>query len=146
MHKVVALGGSLVTRICEGQFGITRREWAVMAIVSRTPEMQWAELRVRSELDDARLSRAVSSLVDKGLARKASRPNRQICVSLTENGRRIYEEIFPIARDINMDLLREIGTHATETLDTALVMLHRKAEQLASSTVIPKTDRGRQRH
>ena len=147
MHKVVALGGSLVTRICEGRFGITRREWTVLAIVSRAPEMQWAELRTRIELDDARLSRAVSSLVDKGLARKASGPNRQVLVSLTDSGRRRYEEIFPIARAINTDLLRELGTDAADTLDSALVTLHQRAEELASATVVPKADRlrGRQR-
>jgi len=147
MHKVVALGGSLVTRICEGRFGITRREWTVLAIVSRAPEMQWADLRARSELDDARLSRAVSSLVHKGLAKKASRPNRQVLVSLTDSGRRRYEEIFPIAREINADLLRELGTDVADTLDSALVTLHQKAEELASETVVPKAHRlrGRQR-
>jgi DNA-binding MarR family transcriptional regulator len=146
MSKVIALGGSLVTRICEGRFGITRREWSVLAIAAREQEMPWSQLRERTELDDARLSRAVSSLVEKGLARKSTKPNRQVVVNLTDTGREIYAEIFPIARDINSEMLRTLEPELTETMDLVLTRLHERAQQLAAQTDVPKAGRLRGRH
>ena len=31
LGRLVSTGGSLVVRLCEGQFGITRREWRLLA-------------------------------------------------------------------------------------------------------------------
>jgi hypothetical protein len=83
LSKILSIGGSMVTRICEGQYGITRREWA---LVAQADEMRWSRIIEQSELDNARLSRAVSSLVAKGLALKRQVPSRGVWVSLTESG------------------------------------------------------------
>ena len=58
LSKIVSIGGGMVTRICEGQFGITRREWAVLALLAQADETRWSRIIEQSELDNARLSRA----------------------------------------------------------------------------------------
>lgn len=143
MHKVVALAGSLVTRICEGQFGITRREWTVMAVVARDESTTWAETARRSEIDDARLSRAVSSLATKGLLKKEHLPDRLIVLSLTEQGRQLYAELFPLARDINEQLIGALSDPKVEALDESLRGLHARAEELAREMDVPKARRSR---
>lgn len=147
MNKIVALGGGLVTRLCEGRFGITRREWTVLGVLARQPQLPWTDLAQRCEIDNAQLSRAVTSLVDKGLAEKAQLPNRRLDVSLTPKGSELYAELFPLARDINLGLLRELNLESVTALDQVLDALHTQGERLSRETSVPKAARllGRRR-
>jgi DNA-binding MarR family transcriptional regulator len=140
MSKVLSIGGSLVTRLCEGQFGISRREWAVLSILATQPQMPWSELARRMELDSPRLSRAVSSLVSKGLAIKSG-TGRQLCLSLTEPGRQRYGQIFPLAHAINQAIVQDLDAASLQTLDRALSLLHQRASQLSEELTLPKASR-----
>lgn len=141
LSKIVSLGGGFITRLCEGRYGITRREWAILAILGTQHRLQWAELGQRAQLDDARLSRAVSSLAAKGLAKKAPDANRYVHVSLTETGLALYAEIFPQALQVNARLLEGFDDQSIEALDRALRLIHDHADQLVKDTVLPKADR-----
>ncbi len=141
MSKIVALGGGIVTRICEGQFGITRREWTVLAIVARAPSMALSEVGHRCEIDNARLSRAVSSLVAKKLMRKTHRPDRQIDLQLTDAGMALHASLFPIALDINRKMIDALDPQLVHALDDALALLHAQGVQLVRETVVPKARR-----
>lgn len=143
LSKIVSIGGSMVTRICEGHFGITRREWAVLALVAQADEMRWSRIVEQSELDDARLSRAVSSLVAKGLALKRQIPSRGVWVSLTDSGRALFAELFPVTRSVNLHLLEGLDEAQRKQLGLALDSIHRRAVALAEQTHLPKADRRR---
>jgi len=143
MSKVIAQGGSIVTRICEGRFGITRREWTVLAITARADSMLWAEVSRRCEIDDARLSRAVSSLVDKKLLLKSQLPHRQLALSLTQAGRDLYAQMFPIALGINAQMMSALDPGLADALVQALERLHERGEQMVRDTVVPKANRSR---
>lgn len=143
MHKVVALAGSLVTRICEGRFGITRREWTVLAVIARARKISWRDAGKRCEIDDARLSRAVTSLAKKGLVEKAYLPDRQLLLSLTEQGDMLYAEILPLAREIHHELIEVLDRPQVDMLDATLATLHARAESLAQTVPLPKARRSR---
>jgi DNA-binding MarR family transcriptional regulator len=143
LSKIVSIGGGMVTRICEGQFGITRREWAVLALLAQAEEIGWSRLIEQSELDNARLSRAVSSLVGKGLAAKRHVPSRGVKVSLTDSGRAVYAELFPITRSVNLRLLEGLDEAACKQLGSMLDAIHRKSVELAEGAQLPKADRRR---
>ncbi|WP_395703365.1 MarR family winged helix-turn-helix transcriptional regulator [Aquabacterium sp.] len=143
LSKIVSIGGSMVTRICEGQFGITRREWAVLAMVAQADEMPWSRIVEQSELDDARLSRAVSSLVAKGLASKRRIPSRGVWVSLTDAGRSVFAALFPVTRSVNLRLLEALDEAGRKQLDRALDAIHHRAVALAEQTDLPNADRRR---
>jgi DNA-binding MarR family transcriptional regulator len=145
LSKILSIGGSMVTRICEGQYGITRREWAVLALVAQADEMRWSRIIEQSELDNARLSRAVSSLVAKGLARKRHVPSQGVWVSLTESGRTVFAELFPVARTVNLRLLEGLGEAERKQLNAALALIHQRAIELEEAMVLPKADRRRGR-
>lgn len=145
LSKIVSAGGSVVTRICEGQFGITRREWATLALLAQADELRWARIIEQSELDDARLSRAVSSLVAKGLASKRHVASQGIWVSLSEAGRRLHDELFPITRGVNLRLLEGLGDSERAQLDRALKLIHDHAVSLAGEGPLPKARRHRGR-
>lgn len=141
MSKIIALGGGIVTRICEGQFGITRREWTVLAIVARAPSMAWSDVAQRCEIDDARLSRAVSSLVAKKLLRKTHRPDRQVELQLTEAGQSLHASMFPIALDIHRKMIDALEPGLRQALDDALALLHVRGGELVRDTAVPKARR-----
>ncbi|MBU4610677.1 MarR family transcriptional regulator [Achromobacter sp. GG226] len=147
MSKVLALGGSIVTRLCEGQFGITRREWSVLAVLARAPKMTWKSLATQSGLDKSRLSRGVTSLVQKELARKTYLADRQLILEITDKGRALYAELFPLARQVNLGLLQDLDAETLACLDAALVAMHERAQALAAEMPLPKAERrlGRQR-
>ena len=145
LSKIVSIGGGMVTRICEGQFGITRREWAVLALLAQADETRWSRIIEQSELDNARLSRAVSSLVAKGLASKRQVPSRGVWVSLTDSGRTVFAELFPVTRAVNLSLLEGLGEAERRQLDVALDAIHQRAVDLAKETHLPKADRRRGR-
>ncbi|MDM0046063.1 MarR family transcriptional regulator [Variovorax dokdonensis] len=140
MSKILSIGGSLVTRLCEGRFGIARREWAVLSILATQPQMPWPELARRMELDSPRLSRAVSALASKGLAIKSG-TGRQLRVSLTDSGRALYAEIFPLASSINQAIVQDLDAESLQTLDRALCQMHERAGELSQAMDMPKAAR-----
>lgn len=143
LSRILSIGGGMVTRLCEGQFGITRREWAVVALVGQAREMRWSHIVEQSEIDEAPLSRAISSLVAKGLVTKRRVPSQGVWVALTDAGRGVFEALFPLTRAINQRLLEGLGPDALRHLDGALDSIHQKAIALAQETPLPKADRRR---
>ncbi len=74
LNKLMAVSGSLVIRLCEGGYGITRREWGLLMWLARHPDLPPAELARLLGLDRARTSRAITSLQDKRLITREPLP------------------------------------------------------------------------
>ena len=102
-----ALGAARVIRLCEAGFGITRREWRILALLAVAPGLQSAQLAERVGLDRPRTSRAITSLVTKRLVRRivAEGDRRRATLALTEAGRAMYERLFPEVAAIHRQLL-----------------------------------------
>ena len=47
LNRLLAVAGSLVVRLCEGGYGITRREWGLLMWLAERPGMPPAELAQR---------------------------------------------------------------------------------------------------
>src|SRR5262245_61971516 len=67
LSRLLGVAGSMVIRLCEGRFGITRREWRLIATLASRGALGSSQLAEHAQLDRARTSRAVGSLVAKGL-------------------------------------------------------------------------------
>lgn len=145
LSRLLATAGSMVIRLCEGRFGITRREWRVLALLAQHPGLMSSELADRVQLDRARTSRAVTSLVAKQLVlRQAGEADRrQARLALTPAGRELYRELFPLVTAIHRDLLGVLDARQRDTLDHALERMQAKAESLVAGADLPKADRRR---
>lgn len=146
MSRLVATAGGMVIRLCEGRFGITRREWRVLAILARHPGLMSSQLAERAQLDRARTSRAVTSLVAKQLVQRSAgdADRRQARLALTASGRELYGRLFPLVSAIHRDLLDALDAGQRETLDRSLDLLQSRADQLvAAAADLPKADRRR---
>ena len=145
LTRLLAVASVPVIRLCEGQLGITRREWRVMASLLPGVSLLSSELAEHAELDRARTSRAISSLIAKGLIDRQIVPSdqRKAIVTLTDKGRVMYESFFPVVSEINQRLLHGLGADALAGLDTALTHLQAQAEKLQNEAGQPKANRRR---
>ncbi len=120
-----------VTRMMEGRWGISRREWRVLAFLSMQPECSPSELAEQAQLDRPRTSRALTSLRAKGLVERQTHQGdaRRASVALTPSGRALYDEIFPHIAALNARLMSSLDEVTAQAFDRALEQLTRIAKQ-----------------
>ena len=121
-----------VVRLCEAQFGITRREWRMLAQLADSEGMASSALAERAALDRAQTSRAVSALVQKGLVVRTPRPGnrREVLLHLTERGRALYAALLPRVAAINQELLSVLSASEVATLELLVQRLRVQAERM----------------
>lgn len=139
LARLHALSGAPVMRLCEGRYGITRREWRLLALLAAQGPTSPSELAERAHLDRARTSRAIGALVDKALAQRVARPGdaRRAVVQATERGQALYAEMFPQVAAINRAVLEAIDDTLLASLDDALTRLTQQAASMRA-TLVPE--------
>lgn len=132
ISRYFGLAGGLALRMCEARFGVTRREWGVMATVAMHEGLLSSRLAETAQLDKARTSRALSGLEAKGWVQRTpvQGDRRRVMVSLTDEGRRMYELILPEMGKIHLDLVSVLGDAELAQLDATLVKLQAHAQEL----------------
>lgn len=147
--RLLAEAGSLVVRLCEGRFGITRREWRLLSYLAAHPGIPPSDLARLAGLDKAQSSRGVTSLMNKHLVARISDPTdrRRASLQLTERGLAVHDELLPLVRDINRELLAELSDTEVDALDRLLNCLQTRAEELVTrfDSDLPRTLRHRGR-
>jgi DNA-binding MarR family transcriptional regulator len=145
LSRLAAAAGSMVIRLCEGGFGITRREWRILGLLAQDEGRLSSQLAERARLDRARTSRAITSLVAKQLLQRRECPGdrRLAMLSLTESGRALYDALYPLVLAINRELLASLGEGQVARLDQMLDTLQQRAELMLTQVELPKADRRR---
>lgn len=140
---LLATGGSMVTRLCEGRFGITRREWRVLAVLAKEQGIVPSHLAERVHLDRARISRAITSLVGKQLVTRTPKPGnrREAILALTDKGQQVCDTLLPLAVDINRQLMAVVSAHDAQRLDAMLDRMQARAQEMVAKANLPKADR-----
>lgn len=147
LSRILATGGAPVIRLCEGQYGITRREWRVIASLQTAKRMLSSELAEHLQLDRARTSRAITSLVAKGLLQRrgVAGDQRKAEVEMTDKGRELYAKLFPRVQEINAGLLSALTESELALLDGALTAIQLQAQRIGALDGLPKANRRRGR-
>jgi DNA-binding MarR family transcriptional regulator len=138
LMRLFALSGAPVVRLCEGRYGISRREWRIVALLAAHGALGPSELASRGDLDRARTSRSIQSLAVKKLVQRTAQPGdgRRAIVALTATGRALYDELFPQVAEINRRMLARLDEALLEPLDAALAQLTRDAAQVNQEVVL----------
>ncbi len=143
LYRIHATARPLVVRMCERDYGITRREWRVLSCLAAAEGVQSSELAERAMLDRARTSRAVTGLCEKGLLRREPKPSdrREVHLFLTDEGRRVHAEVFPRIAAIQRELLAPFSDAERRQLGALMERLQASATQLlAAQGGEPATD------
>lgn len=145
INRFLGVAGGAVIRLCEGRFGITRREWRILAMLAQDEGLLSSQLAQRAQLDRGRTSKAITSLVGKGLLRREARSGdrRQAALALTGAGRTVYETMLPLVVELNRELLACLPEAEVARLDAVLDALQQRADELAARATLPKADRRR---
>ena len=133
LSRLRAAASGRVIGLCEGEFGITRREWGILGLLAREEGILPSELAQRAQLDRARTSRAITGLVTKGLVQRITRPGdrRAAALHLTEAGRAVNHAMLPRVVAINRELLSVLSDAELAALDSVMVRLQDKADAMA---------------
>lgn len=104
-----------------------------------------SQLAEQVQLDRARTSKAVGSLVAKGIVSREqpAGDRRHVLLRLTPKGEALYAELFPLVAAINADLLGALDAGEVAQLDDMLQRLDVRAEAMVATADLPKADRGR---
>lgn len=145
LGRLYATAGAMTLRVCEGEFGIPRREWRLLAVLGEGRALQPSELAERAELDRARTSRALASLQARGLVerRTVASDRRLALVGLTDEGRTLHARMLPRMAAINGALLTPLTDDEVAALDSLLGALQQQATRLLGASIWPKADRRR---
>ncbi|WP_232346202.1 MarR family winged helix-turn-helix transcriptional regulator [Cupriavidus sp. USMAA2-4] len=146
LSAVLAGAGGIVIRQCEGRFGITRREWRLLALLgahASGPAPTLSALATLAHLDRPRASRTVSELVQKKLVSRTTRAGdaRHVSLALTAEGLALYREVFPVTQAVNLELLGALEAGEVAQLEAILGKLEQRAAGMAERGGLPLADR-----
>lgn len=145
INRLLSVGGAPVIRLCEGAYGISRREWRLLAAMADAGGLMPSQLAQHARLDRARTSKAITSLVQKKLVQREVQlgDKRKALVHLTASGRALYATLFPQVLMIHHELLGVLTPAEVALLDGLLDKLQASADGVPEHVGGPKADRRR---
>jgi DNA-binding MarR family transcriptional regulator len=134
LASLIASSGAAVIRVCEGRFGISRREWHVIGLLVAFGGKSPSELADLSHLDRSRVSRAISALAEKGLIKRSAlqADQRRAKIELTPAGQELHGQMFEEISAINARLLEAFDDVQLFQLDRLLLQLKASADDVAT--------------
>lgn len=114
------------------RFGLSIPEWRVIAVLGRFPGLSAAEVAERTAMDKVQISRTVAALLQSGrLERQMDKQDRRRSIlRLSAEGQKIYQDVIPLARHYESQLLAALNDDETAMLDHLLEKLTRQAKEL----------------
>lgn len=145
LSRLQAIAVAPVGRLCQARYGVSRREWRLIVVLARHGPMLSSELADHAQLDRARTSRIVTALADMKLLTREVIPSdrRHARVSLTPEGRALYDEFLPVVVELNRQLLLELGSDEIAQLDGLMDRLMARAQANLVALDLPKMPRSR---
>lgn len=136
-YRLAVLSHTVSTKIAgvyDKRFGLSIPEWRVIAILGRFPGLSAVEVAERTMLDKVAVSRAVTKLIkNERLDREfADADRRRSILNLTEEGRRVHDEIAPLALQFERDLMHGISDDDVAVFNVILERLMAKARLIGN--------------
>lgn len=124
----------LVAHVYDKRFGLTIPEWRVIAIVGRFPGLSAVEVAERTMMDKVAVSRAVTKLIKSGRIDRefADADKRRSILDLSEQGRKVHDEIAPLALKMEEDLLHGLSEDEIHTLNGVIERLLARARLISA--------------
>lgn len=113
----------------QDEFGLSIPEWRVIAVLGAFAPLSSNEIGDKTEMDKAKVSRAVAALLKSGRIERAAHPTDQRLIQLTlsRQGRKIYEAIVPRALELEAALT---GSMSRKELAQIHDLLDRLADRI----------------
>ena len=121
-----------IAREYSKRFGLSIPEWRVMAVLGGTSGLSARDVAARTEMDKVQVSRAVANLMHaRRVQRQTDEADARVTrLSLTAKGRAIYDEIAPLALQLEQQFLNTLTPGEQRSFDALLTKLARQAKAL----------------
>ena len=124
-----------IARVYEKRFGVSIPEWRVIAILGRYPGLSAVEVADRTLMDKVAVSRAVTRLIKNGRIDRqfADADRRRSILNLSDEGRRVHNEIAPLALQFERELLQDVSEEDFKTFNRILDQFLEKAKSIGTA-------------
>jgi DNA-binding MarR family transcriptional regulator len=125
---------STIASTYDKRFDLTIPEWRVIAILGRFPGLSAVEVAERTLMDKVAVSRAVSKLLKSGRIDRqfADADRRRSILNLSEEGRKVHNQIAPMALKFEEDLLHGLNEEEIRSLNVIMERLLARARLIGS--------------
>ncbi|MDG2523139.1 MarR family winged helix-turn-helix transcriptional regulator [Caulobacter segnis] len=122
----------LIARAYEDRFGLTVPQWRLIAVLAEQPMTQQA-LVARTMMDKVMVSRAAQTLTTRNLVVRSAHEidGRSHVLTLSDEGRRLYAEVAPMALDYEAALLTGLTPKDVTQMKRLLIRLEGAAAKLS---------------
>ena len=138
LYQAWAQSNPVFVRLCEGRFGITRREWRLLACAVEGGIMTSAELASAARLDLARTSRTLGALCEKGWLQRLPDPSdrRVVRVQATAEGLDRYHALLPEVMRLNDLLVQDLDAAEVALLRDLLGRIGERGRRMARDNIV----------
>ncbi len=121
-----------IAQVYEKRFRLSIPEWRVIAILGRFPGLSAVEVAERTFMDKVAVSRAVTKLIKNGRVDRqfADADRRRSILNLSDEGRRVHDEVAPLALQFENDLIEGLSEEEISTLGVIMERLMTRARGL----------------
>jgi DNA-binding MarR family transcriptional regulator len=114
-----------IARAYRERFGLGVTEWRVMAVLGRYPGLAAGAVAQRTAMDKVAVSRAVARLLARGLLARDTHggDRRRSVLALSPAGRRVHDQVVPLALAYERELLGPLDPAERATLARLLSRL-----------------------
>lgn len=131
-YRLAVLSNTVSTTVAKAydkRFGVSIPEWRVIAVLGRFPGLSAVEVAERTLLDKVAVSRAVTKLIKNGRIDRefADADRRRSILNLSEEGKKLHDEIAQLALQFERDLLQGFSADELENLNTIMERLLARA-------------------
>ena len=123
---------TMIAKAYDKRFGLSIPEWRVIAVLGRFPGLSAVEVAERTLMDKVAVSRAVGKLINSGRVDRqfADADRRRSILNLSEAGKKVHDEIAPVALRFEQDLLQGLSEQEAATLSSVMEKLLARAREI----------------
>lgn len=138
LAEFLGISGSLITRICEGEFGVTREQWQLVAMLGALGQLSPSDLAGLTTLDRSQCSRTLRVLTAKKLVdrQRVDGDGRRALVSLSTPGKQLYEALLPRVIEVHHAVLANLDASELQTLAGCLLKIQQAAIRVESEGLV----------
>ncbi|MCU0921084.1 MAG: MarR family winged helix-turn-helix transcriptional regulator [Burkholderiaceae bacterium] len=145
LSVITRTSGLPMVRLFEGEFGMTRRHWHILALVVEHGGLAASQLADLCWLDRPQVSRAVAGLRAQGLVEPGPGSARGRLLVVTPTGQARYRHALARVAHFNAELVSVLDPSERQQLDGLLQRLQQRVKTLAAEAAaqVPPARRSR---
>ena len=139
---VSARAHRLFARAYTDQAGLSIAEWQVLSVLARSGDLCATDVARQAAMDKVKVSRAVRSLIERRLLRRAEdrRDRRVRRLAITALGRRTQAGVTPLAHALESEMLGPLSAEDRDRLRAALFRLDRHLAAIGADAAMETED------